>query len=202
MHQTVQRRIRGGSKEFDMKIKVEEKRAVITDNAPLIIDVREKNYIDVELPDDKTYFVGFIGTITEKREVLDCKVELPKTFFTEQTLQLVIYRADGESITAIPCEPIKLYCLNNKAMFLMYVENAIGQEDVRNKAEMAMAQCYAMAEMLKNALSQINSLTEEFDKIKTDLEGFHSLYNENVEKINDVIRRVEIMEADYDVLVK
>ena len=84
----------------------------------------------------------------------------------------------------------------------MYVENAIGQEDVRNKAEMAMVQCYAMAEMLKNALSQINSLTEEFDKIKTDLEGFHSLYNENVEKINDVIRRVEIMEADYDVLVK
>ena len=202
MHQTVQRRIRGGSKEFDMKIKVEEKRAVITDNAPLIIDVREKNYIDVELPDDKTYFVGFIGTITEKREVLDCKVELPKTFFTEQTLQLVIYRADGESITAIPCEPIKLYCLNNKAMFLMYVENATGQEDVRNKAELAMAQCYAMAEMLKNALSQINSLTEGFNKIKTDLEGFHALYNENVEKINDVIRRVEIMEADYDVLVK
>ena len=185
-----------------MKIKVEEKRAVITDNAPLIIDVREKNYIDVELPDDKTYFVGFIGTITEKREVLDCKVELPKTFFTEQTLQLVIYRADGESITAIPCEPIKLYCLNNKAMFLMYVENAIGQEDVRNKAELAMAQCYAMAEMLKNALTQINSLTEGFNNIKTDLEGFHSLYNENVEKINDVIRRVEIMEADYDVLVK
>ena len=185
-----------------MKIKVEKERAFIADNAPIVIDTRQDNYIDVDLPDKNTYFFGFHGTTVERREVIDGKVELPRCFFREQTIQLVVYRADGNGLTAIPCEPIKLYCLNNKAMFLMYVENAIGQEDVRNKAELAMAQCYAMAEMLKNALTQINSLTEGFNNIKTDLEGFHSLYNENVEKINDVIRRVEIMEADYDVLVK
>lgn len=185
-----------------MKIKVEKDRAFIVDNAPIVIDVRQENYLDVELPDKSTYFFGFHGTTIERREVIDGKVELPRNFFMEQTVQIVVYRADGDGFAAIPCEPIKLYCLNNKAMFLMYVENAIGQGDVRNKAEMAMAQCYAMAEMLKNALMQIGTLSEGFNNIKADLEGFHALYNENVEKINDVIRRVEIMEADYDVLVK
>ena len=185
-----------------MKIKVGEKRAVIIDNAPLIIDVREKNYIDVEIPDDKTYFVGFIGTTTEKREVLGGKVELPKTFFTEQTLQLVVYRADGESITAIPCEPIKLFRVNNKALFLMYIENALGKEDVRDKAESAMAQCYAMAEMLQKALARVATLETELTAAKNDLADFHKLYDENVAKINDVIQRVENMEADYDILTK
>ena len=185
-----------------MRIKVEKERAFIADNAPIVIDTRQDNYIDVDLPDKNTYFFGFHGTTVERREVIDGKVELPRCFFREQTIQLVVYRADGNGLTAIPCEPIKLYCLNNKAMFLMYVENAIGQEDVRNKAELAMAQCYAMAEALTSALQKVSELENEVKATKDDLADFHKLYNENVEKINDVIRRVEIMEADYDVLVK
>ena len=42
-----------------MKIAVRDTQAVIVDNAPLVVDVREKNYIDVELPNDKAYFFGF-----------------------------------------------------------------------------------------------------------------------------------------------
>lgn len=185
-----------------MKIAVRDTQAVIVDNAPLVVDVREKNYIDVELPDDKAYFFGFHGTVSERREVINGKVELPQTFFTEQTIQVVVYRADGNGLTAIPCEPIKTYRVGNKEMFLMRIENAIGQGDVRDKAESAMAQCYAMAEALTSALQKVSELENEVKATKNDLANFHKRYDENVAKINDVIQRVENMEADYDILTK
>ena len=185
-----------------MKIKIYEKRADIVDNAPLVVDVRQKNYIDVDCPDNKAYFFGFHGTVSERREVINGKVELPQAFFTEQTIQVVVYRADGNGLTAIPCEPIKTYRLASKEMFLMRIENAIGQGDVRDKAESAMAQCYAMAEALTSALRKITELENEVKTAKADLADFHKLYDENVAKINDVIQRVENMEADYDILTK
>lgn len=185
-----------------MKIKIYEKRADIVDNAPLVVDVRQKNYIEVDCPDNKAYFFGFHGTVSERREVINGKVELPQAFFTEQTIQVVVYRADGNGLTAIPCEPIKTYRLASKEMFLMHIENAIGQGDVRDKAESAMAQCYAMAEMLQKALARVATLETELTAAKNDLANFHKRYDENVAKINDVIQRVENMEADYDILTK
>lgn len=185
-----------------MKIRIYANRAAIVDYEPLIIDVREKNYIEVEKPDDKAYFFGFDGVVKERREVIDGKVELPKTYYLEQSIKIIVYRAEENGFKALPCEPIKVFRVDNKEMFLMNVAGAIGQEDVRDTAKRALEIHEKTAKRLAELAEQLTEVSEKVSLLKADLEGFHALYNENVEKINDVIRRVEIMEADYDVLVK
>ena len=193
-----------------MRIKILSDRAVISDNVPLIIDSRGYGEITVDTPDDKTYVFGFTGkAATEKVTVKDGKVRIPKCFFGEQTLQTVVYRGDNDGIITLPCAPLKLYRLDNSDMFSIYVESAVGPKDVRDIAVEAIAECDRTTRSVRDMSKVIAQLTitlektqKELSQTKAELSAFKKLYDENVEKTNDIIRRVEVIEAEYDVLVK
>lgn len=193
-----------------MKIKILDDKAIITDNVPLIIDMRGYAAIDVEITDNCTYVFDFKGkNATAKSAVNNGKVQIPECFFAEQTLETVIHRYDGDKMMTLACAPLRLYKLGNANMFSMYIESAIGQQDVRDLAAEAIKSCSDIGK----AFIQ---LVEEKERIKTDLEttkeklkttaeelaSFKQLYNTNIDALNDIIRRVEIMEADYDILTK
>lgn len=193
-----------------MRIRILSDRAVISDNVPLIIDSRGYGEITVDTPDDKTYVFGFTGkAATEKVTVKDGKVKIPECFFGEQTLQTVVYRGDNDGIITLPCAPLKLYRLDNSDMFSIYVESAVGAKDVRDVAAEAIIECGKttsavrdMSELLTQLMTDLEKTQEELLQTKAELSAFKKLYDENVEKTNDIIRRVEVIEAEYDVLVK
>lgn len=193
-----------------MKIKILKDRAIITDNSPLVIDTRKSAHIDVETPDSDTYVFAFKGkSQTARSAVVDSKVDIPPCFFGEQTLQTIIYKGSNEDISVLPCEPLKLYKLSNAEMFAMYIESAIGEKDVRDLAAEAIKaysdMSLALAELAEEKTRISNELVETKSKLSAtaeELASFKQLYNTNIDALNDIIRRVEIMEADYDILTK
>ena len=191
-----------------MKIKILDDKAIITDNVPLIIDMRGYAAIDVEITDNCTYVFDFKGkSATAKSAVNNGKVQIPECFFAEQTLETVIHRYDGDKMMTLACAPLRLYKLGNANMFSMYVESAIGQQDVRDLAAEAIKGCsdmsLALAELAEEKTRISNELVETKSKLSAtaeELASFKQLYNANIDALNDIIRRIEIMEADYDIL--
>ena len=193
-----------------MKIKILKDRAIITDNSPLVIDTRKSAHIDVETLDSDTYVFAFKGkSQTARSAVVDGKVDIPPCFFGEQTLQTIIYKGSNEDISILPCEPLKLYKLSNAEMFAMYIESAIGEKDVRDLAAEAIKGCSdivkAFIQLVKEEERIKADLEATKEKLKTtaeELEQLRTTFNNNVEVMNDIVQRVENMEADYDLLVK
>lgn len=193
-----------------MKIKILEDRAIITDNVPIVIDFTQLCLITVDTPDNATYIFKFNGKHAKSQSVVDKgKVVIPQCFFTEQTLQVEVVRCSREEMTVLPCEPIKIYKLGNVETAKMYVDSAIGQDDVRERAAEAIQavqdltqEIHSLADSLAERTQELIDTKAELEALKTDLAAFKTLYNANTEIINDLIRRVEIMEADYDILVK
>ena len=94
-------------------------------------------------------------------------------------------------------------------MFSIYVERAVGAKDVRDVAAEAIIECGKttsavrdMSELIEQLKTSLEKTQEELLQTKAELSAFKKLYDENVEKTNDIIRRVEVIEAEYDVLVK
>lgn len=193
-----------------MKIKILDDKAIITDNVPLIIDMRGYAAIDVEITDNCTYVFDFKGkNATAKSAVNNGKVQIPECFFAEQTLETVIHRYDGDKMMTLACAPLRLYKLGNANMFSMYVESAIGQQDVRDLAAEAIKGCSDIGKAFIQLVEEKERIKADLEttkeKLKTtaeELEQLRATFNKNVEIMNDIVQRVENMEADYDLLVK
>ena len=193
-----------------MKIKVLSDRAVITDNVPIITDLDNFAEIEVETSDDSAYAVNFAGRVMSSKEpVKNGKVRLPKCYFADQLLSITILRCRQSGITPLPCGIVKIYSLQHAERMMMCLENAAPESDLRDIAAAAAVETDNLKKELSELTekhmtlkSEFEKRTEELKKVQTEFSEFLTLYNENISKTNELIRRVENMEADYDMLVK
>jgi hypothetical protein len=195
-------------------------RGVLTDRTPVMLDMRDTYQVSFSLPSDGAYIALFRGEdgIEYKAAIRGGQAKVPKELLTkEQHVGLIVCKTDGDVITGSwECEPLKITAfldlrqnqwelsggLNDKSCIERLTELE-GEYDILLKEFAALKALTAHMESQTDAM--LARLEEERNEAKKALashqansETLGQAYNKAIEVINDLSKRLERLEKNYD----
>ena len=193
-----------------MVLKITEEEVVIVENTPILLDVKGKNYIAVELPENSNteYVVRYNSNGVVKNEpVLNGKVALPIEYCKEGLVEVTLYKATNESLTPLFMHPLKIWHVGNKEALMYYLGSGYAIPELRNEHSRILALVNALSRSngrvqgeLKEEKAKVKALEEEIESLKTELSEFKALFDENVEVMNKALEKIAELEERYDTL--
>ena len=193
-----------------MVLKITEEEVVIVENTPILLDVKGKNYIAVELPENSNteYVVRYNSNgVVKNGPVINGKVALPIEYCKEGLVEVTLYKATNESITPLFMHPLKIWHVGNKEALMYYLGSGYAIPELRNEHARIIALVNALSRSngrvqgeLKEEKAKVKALEEEVESLKTELEEFKALFDENVEVMNKALEKIAELEERYDTL--